>query len=158
MAFSLSMLDVRQVVSIFDPAIDPDASDLRGYVAAGYPAAYGDFLKFRDGLQPTLWSIRPLDYEVIGSIQRRYDRLAQKDGNLDLPMFRTESYAQAFRFGVCGWDNLGISYETEVVGGKECIKEALLKKLSLSREIKRAIMEIGKLVMGENVMDDVAKN
>jgi hypothetical protein len=149
MAFTQTpSLDRYRLVSRFDPAIDPAASDLDAYVSDyAYNPAH---LTYHESAQPTVFHCKPLSQRLMARLLDRMMR-GQSGGEVELSIH--EAALLAFRWGVADIDNLpGFDAERDIQSGNpSAIKESFLDACCLPIDV---MVEIGSTILAKARLTD----
>jgi hypothetical protein len=96
--------------------------------------------------EPTVWLMKPLTYQEVESIQRRYFKMIQKEGALELSVHKTAAYVEAFIRSCIGWRNLDLTWDSE---GRYMIE--------LFRSLRPVVMELGEYAL-DGIFPESLKN
>jgi hypothetical protein len=162
MILDFSSADRRWIVSVFDPALDSEKSEVVAYIQAGHPANWQEYLACRPGIEPVLWQVRPLDHDARCACRSGHEGY-RSDGTLWRDV--ESQHLVALRRSVTGWSHLRerrgeklVEVGPSFVGepGAEILQRELVMRLS--RVIQPIIQELGALALRASVITETEKN
>lgn len=136
------------LISVRDPAIDPDRSDLDAYESDYlYDPAR---LVLREGELPTLFHCRPLSQRLV---VRLLDRMMRGREGGEVEVYVHEAALLSFRYGVSDIENLpGFDPQRHIQqGNPPAIKESWLDKSGLPVDV---VVEIGSVILAKSRLSE----